>query len=282
MRVALIRDPRIAAIVDDIVVEFGDARYQGLIDRFMKGEEVPYDTLRQVWQNTTQGNTVWDVPIYEEFFRVVRAVNQSLPANHQYRVLLGDPPTDWEHVRTFEDAVRPMADDNRDRHAANLIQKEVLSKNRRALIIYGEGHLWRDVGFPNLASLLRERGAALLAISSPIVVDLESLQPDIISWSKPSIAMISGTSIGLKEFDYFFPVPTNDREQWRTVRFQDQVDAVAYYGPKASLTMSQLPPALCNDGAYMEMRLQRLRWMPPGAPDLATRLKDQCASVPPR
>src|ERR1700687_6235945 len=50
----LIRDPRFRATVNDIVVEFGNARYQDVMDRFVRGEEVPDDSLRQVWQNTTQ------------------------------------------------------------------------------------------------------------------------------------------------------------------------------------------------------------------------------------
>lgn len=48
------------------------------------------------WQNTTQPFTTFDIPIYEEFFRTVRAVTQSLPHEHQIRVLLGDPPIDWD------------------------------------------------------------------------------------------------------------------------------------------------------------------------------------------
>ena len=82
-RVALIRDPRFAAIVNDIVVECGNAKYQDVMDRFVRGDEVPYETLRQVWQNTTQTSGVWDRPIYEEFFRAVRAVNATLPRRRQ-------------------------------------------------------------------------------------------------------------------------------------------------------------------------------------------------------
>src|SRR6188472_2591572 len=74
-RLALIRDPRFAARVNDIVVEFGNSRYQDLMDRVVRGEDVHKDSLRQAWQNTTQPDTSWDVPIYEEFFRAVRAVN---------------------------------------------------------------------------------------------------------------------------------------------------------------------------------------------------------------
>jgi hypothetical protein len=35
-RLALIRDPRFATVVNDIVVESGSARYQETIDRFMR------------------------------------------------------------------------------------------------------------------------------------------------------------------------------------------------------------------------------------------------------
>src|SRR6516164_7592136 len=46
-RLALIRNPQFAATVNDIVVEFGNARYQDLIDRFVRGEDVPHEPLRQ-------------------------------------------------------------------------------------------------------------------------------------------------------------------------------------------------------------------------------------------
>jgi hypothetical protein len=53
-RMALIRDARFASVVNDIVVEFGNARYQGLMDRFVRGEDVKPEELRRVWQDTTQ------------------------------------------------------------------------------------------------------------------------------------------------------------------------------------------------------------------------------------
>ena len=90
-RMSLIRDPRFAKVVDDIVVEFGNSRYQDIMDRFVGGEDVPHTQLQQVWQNTTQAHEIWDVPIYEEFFREVRKVNARLPKKRRLRVLLGDP-----------------------------------------------------------------------------------------------------------------------------------------------------------------------------------------------
>ena len=74
-RLALIRHPSFPGLVNDIVVEYGNARYQATVDRFTAGGDVPDETLRQVWRNTTIPDAIWDRPIYEEFFRAVRSVN---------------------------------------------------------------------------------------------------------------------------------------------------------------------------------------------------------------
>jgi hypothetical protein len=91
IRIELIRDPRFAGILNDIVVEFGSARYQDVMDQFIAGNEVAYSDLRRAWEDTSAVGDVWDRPIYEEFFRTVRAVNEFLPEHQRYRVLLGDP-----------------------------------------------------------------------------------------------------------------------------------------------------------------------------------------------
>ena len=121
-QLSLIRDPRFGATVNDIVVEFGNARYQDIMDRFVGGEEVPYDSLRQVWQNTTQVEYEWDLPIYEDFFRTVRAVNASLSRTRQLRVLLGDPPIDWEQVHSPRDLHQAMDDREGKESMAGLYQ----------------------------------------------------------------------------------------------------------------------------------------------------------------
>jgi len=63
-RLALLRDPRFAETVNDIVVEFGTGRYQALMDRFVNGADVPENELRHVWQDTTVATSAWDRPIY--------------------------------------------------------------------------------------------------------------------------------------------------------------------------------------------------------------------------
>ncbi len=130
----------IEAGVRDIVVEFGSARYQRVMDRYIAGETVRKSELQKAWRDTTQF-LVWDSPVYESFFRMVREVNSKLPAKKRLRVLLGDPPIEWERVGKKEDYVK-FAD--RDLSMASVVQREVLTKKRKALLIAGGMHLIRE------------------------------------------------------------------------------------------------------------------------------------------
>src|SRR5262245_29866606 len=47
-RLKLLRDPRFATVVDDIVVEWGNSLYQADIDRYVSGESVPERSMRRV------------------------------------------------------------------------------------------------------------------------------------------------------------------------------------------------------------------------------------------
>jgi hypothetical protein len=50
-----------------------------VMDRFMRGENIPAGVLAQAWRDTTQPTDIWDLPIYEEMVRAVRDANASLP-----------------------------------------------------------------------------------------------------------------------------------------------------------------------------------------------------------
>ena len=294
-QLTLIRDSRFAAAVNDVVVEFGNSRYQDIIDRFMRGEEVPYASLRQVWQNTTQPDTLWDAPIYEDFFRAVRNANASLPRQRQLRVLLGDPPIDWEAVKATGEHGRW----DRDGHPAEIIQREVIAKGRRALVLYGDLHFVRKNPMANavndqarsLVTLLEAAGAKVFTIHPETHVDLDALQPGVASWPKPSLALLRGTTLGVADFSSYFRRPLmigRDgkplADQRRPMRMEEQFDAVLYLGPPAAMTTSQLAPSLCSDENYMSMRFGRMARLPapPGAPAPVDKLKVYCAAAVPK
>jgi hypothetical protein len=278
LRLLLIRDSRLAGVFNDIVVEFGNARHQELMDRFISGETVAADDLRHAWQDTTQIEEAWDLPIYEEFFRAVRDVNKSRRPDQRLRVLLGDPPIDWSAVKSGAD-LKPWMD--RDGHAVTVIRREVLARKRRGLIIYGDQHLVRKTTridaadeWANgiVAQLEKDGSARVFNIHTDTRLDMVAMQGDIANWPKPSLAMLRGTTFGQSIME---PGPGR-----KPVQMHDQFDAIVYLGSPATMTMATLAPALCADDSYMAMRSGRLSLMPPpgDAPfNFADRLKARCA-----
>ena len=52
---SLVRDLRVPAAMNDIVIETASARYQDVLDRFVRGDEVARDVLRKAWEDRQLG-----------------------------------------------------------------------------------------------------------------------------------------------------------------------------------------------------------------------------------
>ncbi len=125
---ALVRDPRFASTVNDVVVEFGSSRYQDLNDRYIRGDDVSVSAIRVAWLNAMQAGTALDNANTAAFFRSVREANAALPPERKLRVLLGDPPMDWDNVRNEADLRKWVI--QRDSYPADLVRREVTSLMR--------------------------------------------------------------------------------------------------------------------------------------------------------
>jgi hypothetical protein len=277
-RLSLLRDSRFPSVVNDLVVEFGNSRYQNMMDRFIQGGDVPHAELRRAWEDTTMPHAIWDVPIYEEFFRAVRDVNAALPPARKLRVLLGDPPIDWQSIRTHSEAVEWIG---RRGHVIDVIKQEVLPQNRRALMVYGDGHFFRygrwvgtSEATPTLVNRLEQHGIKTFSIWTNVTAQLERMQRDIASWPTPSLTVLRGTRLGQLNFKYFAGLETDP-----PTKMEEQYDAVLYLGPVSSITWSEMTPALCTDASYTTMRLARMALASPGGSAGAdtAEFKKQCA-----
>ena len=273
----LIHDPRLIAAINDIVIEEGSSRYQDVADRFVRGENVPMASLRHVWRDTTQPGPGLDRP-WEDFFQVMRGVNAALPASHKVRVLLGDPPIEWESVKTQQEHRRWI--EMRDTFPADLIQREVIAKGRRALLTYGSMHFQRK----NIGANYESEGPAETIVSrlenkwgakvfTIFTADVSALQPDAASWPTPSLALVRGTVLGAADFTFYYPSEAIGRfaikdgkpdfsapiprEQWKKLRAEDQFDAVLYTG-QAPVPRVDLDPARCAEKAEFEEHLRRM------------------------
>jgi hypothetical protein len=183
--VALISDPGFAKEVGNVVVEFGNASQQQTIDRYVNGEDVPYVELRKVWglsgvnysfpstgssncRRPSWGDTSyvgWFPTVtalgYVNFYAAVRAANLKLPVQDRIHVWLGGKPIEWSTIRTKEDLAKVVGGPP-DRYTADLIEEQILAKNRKALLIYGTFHFYDKEA---LGELLRQRHPGTLFVN---------------------------------------------------------------------------------------------------------------------
>jgi hypothetical protein len=129
------------------VVEGASASYQEVVDKFVSGEAISEEAVRAAWENSTQTQQTLTGPGTTEFVRAVRTLNARLPKRRQLRVLLGDPPIDWNVIHNRDDYLKVLA--LRDSFPADLIRREVLARHRRALVVFGAMHFQRKQLFSN-------------------------------------------------------------------------------------------------------------------------------------
>jgi hypothetical protein len=255
----MLADPRLPEAVDDIVVEFGNSLYQPVMDRFTVGPAMENHELRQVWRNTTQSPLqTWDQPIYEHFYRTVRAANWPLPADKQIRVLLGDPPIDWSTVTT-QQQLAPFGAE-RDSYPASLVEQEVLAKGRRALICYGGVHVahsYKGKGSGAVALIEEHTGERAYVIAA-------AGHPRLSSYPRRSVIACKGTWLEAADSGQFDYLPAYTCG----VPLGLLTDAVLYLGQLADQTQTPWNPAIYLDPVYWA-ELQRRNAIKGNTVDLA-------------
>src|SRR3954451_2282628 len=168
----------------------------------------------------------------------------------------------------------------RDTFPADLIHREVIARGRRALLTYGQMDFQRK----NIGANYESEGPAETIVSrlenkwgakvfTIFTADVSALQPDVASWPTPSLAIVRGTVLGAADFttyypseaigrfairdgkpDFSAPIP---RDRWKTLRAEDQFDAVLYLG-KGPSPYVEPEPARCADKADVQERLRRI------------------------
>jgi hypothetical protein len=225
LRLALVRDPRFPRIVRLIVVEMANGAYQDVLDRFtLDGVEMSRDELSVVWRNAN-GPEVWESPIYEEFLRAVRETNRNLPKADRIRVIAGDTAVDWTGITTAERLAAMIKQGllNRSGNIRDLIAKQALDRNLKALAIYGGGHCVNvAMGFPG--ELADKYPGRLWSVSSFVREDGAREGKQLFGLgSEPQYIVVRGTKYAtMPAGSMFIPHPN--------LTIGDNVDAVVWYG----------------------------------------------------
>jgi hypothetical protein len=137
----LLHDPAFICRVDDVVVEFGNSRLQAVADDYASGKPVDDARLQSMWRETAVP-LAWNSPVYRQFVEAVRDINQAKLCAHPVRLVLADVPLDWAKIQSASDYA-PLTD--RDGSIADVVEREVLAKGHRALLVAGEYHAMKVV-----------------------------------------------------------------------------------------------------------------------------------------
>jgi len=245
----LLHDPAFICRADDVVVEFGNSRLQALADRYvLDGAALSETEIASLWRETLPPLT-WNSPVYRAVYDSVRELNTRHVCTRPVRVVLADSPIDWAQVRTPEDFAGTA---DRDASYAATVEREVLAKGHRALLIAGMLHALKavpaqmgDADAPTVAQRLeRDHPGALfsvLTVPLPQVAQLLHLQ------AVPSLRVLAGSPLAdasLQLVDFRPSVEANAPGAAPAWRFApdkhwpalgDACDAIAYVGGNHSL-----------------------------------------------
>ncbi len=264
---SLVQTPEFPNKLNDVGVEFGNALYQDVCDHYIAGQDVPLSEVRQIWRNTTQF-TALDSPVYEQFFVTVRDINKKLPAEKRLRVLLGDPPLDWS---TTPDSKLKLewgrAMFRRDSHFAGVMEKEVLAKGRKALLITGGAHLVRGVTTNNTTGhieRLRPHSMFVIIPHSGFYSERnDELEARVASWKPGTLALIKGTWLGSLHPGLRWPQMSKAKlaekdAPSREPGLEDVADAWLFIGLRNSLTELLPHPRIYRDDYWNELNRRHM------------------------
>ena len=164
---------------------------------------------------------------------MVRRINQKLPPAARLRIL-GAEPSDREH---------------RDTHIARVMEREVISKQRKAVMFYGGGHLRK--GIPeNAVTLIEAKSPGIVFVVGlyaggvdrnrcglPASVSGIAHEAKMASWPVPSLVRTKGT--WLADFAWAEGWPPRILDAAAKLRMKvsplDPIDAYLYLGPPSLL-----------------------------------------------
>ena len=204
---------------------------------------------------------------YEQLFPLVRAINQQLEPRKRLRVLAADSPVDWSQLSRQNIADAPEEFFDRDRSIASVMKKEVLSKNRKALMLFGVFHLIHGPSDDSVAVASYERDYPNVTF---VICDLTFFRADLqgssrnpfAAWPVPSLTLAKGTWLGALDISHFFPPPIWFDKDCKVVNefhnadlrtpMAKLVDAFLYLGPTELALKEQMPADIALDADYMK------------------------------
>lgn len=272
----LVKTPGFAGHVDDIVVEFGNALYQKTVDRYVAGEDVPFDEVQKAWRNMVADAEPVS-PVYGWLYKAVREANMKHLGKRGIRLVMGSPPGDWSKIKDSADLAPYEAE--RGQWYAQVVKEEVLAKHHHALLIMGAGHFLRGhdqalqfelaaqqhrvvpidrahLGPGYIERDLRAAGSNpyLIVFGTNMIDNRGDVDKRFDSWPAPVIVPLSGNWVGALPAQ---PVISGGHAPAIPLTLADQADALLYVAPCSALQTIYLSKADLDGTTYGQEVIRR-------------------------
>lgn len=277
----VLRSERIASRIDDIVIECGNSRFQRLADDYVSGADVPSSALSRIWRSTA-AITLTPPSICGDVFDIAREWNARAGKTRALRVLLGQPPIDWFGVTaTSKLDSFPLP----DVFLAGLIEHEVIDKGRKAIVIVGSGHLFRDPRAARQTLVQRIDAASAARVIALVPYDgfgntpgVDSLEAQLAKLSAPALLLLGSSHLGAIDASALFSnraqklvngvVVEVEVPHHPGIPLRALFDGLLYLGNRASMTPSRPTDQELADTAFIREldRRSRLQFGRPYTP----------------
>lgn len=147
---------------------------------------------------------------------------------------------DWSKVKSPGD-IEPFQ--NRDPHIASVIEKEVLSRHRRALMLFGSNHLRHGGGAAGIYERDYPNATFVIVDHRGFAMENDELERPMGFWPVPSLTPMKGTWLGDLDSSYFSQ-PAGERGY-------PGVDGYLYVGPRDFLMRQPISTRTVLDNNYL-------------------------------
>jgi hypothetical protein len=176
----------------------------------------------------------------------VRRINATLPHARKLRVLACDPPIDWNKVKGPQD-LTPFID--RDASIATVMEKEVLSRHRKALMLFGWEHMLHTGGAVARYEQRYPGRTFTIVNHEGFAENNDELEQRMASWAVPSLTPIAGTWLASLDSSYY-GLPPGEKGY-------PGADGYLYLGPRNFLLHQPLSSRTILDTTYLAELQQR-------------------------
>jgi hypothetical protein len=234
-------------------MEFGNSRYQQVVDRYVSGEDISLQEVEGAWRDTV-ASVGPPSPVYASLYEAVRETNLKRKGKHQIRILCGDSPIDWKQIKQSTDILPYLR--TREQSYAGVVEREVIARHHRALLIMGAFHLLRHFDLVparkqfDIEQQLRNVGSKpyLVVTGTSTIGKPGDVDHRFDSWPAPSFVALAGNWVG--ELPAVPIVTGGHGPPLSEPRLEDAADALLYLGPPESLSTVQAPASELDGTDY--------------------------------